>query len=191
MDSRKIEKNVSAFLDSAAEIYSKIRRNQFSDRVYCELLESGIQSPIEDIFYIACNVWCASEHVELNPPPYVGDNLIADYPCGIYVEPQVKIGPYRVDFLIYQRGIGPDSHFGPVIVELDGHNFHDKDKKQRSYEKARDRYFVKSGHRVLHYTGADIVSDPFKVAHECLCMVGLDSLMGRNEYVKENPFGIE
>lgn len=187
-ENRKLVKNVTDFLGKATDLYSRIKADQFSQQVFCELLESGVESPIEDIFYIACHVWCASEYIDLNPPFTIRDDFTMDLPCGIYIEPQKKIGQYKVDFFISSYGIGPDLH---LIVELDGHDFHDKDKKQRSYEKARDRFFVKSGFKVLHYTGSDVVADPFKVTHECLCMVGLDAVMGRKEYVKNNPFGIE
>jgi very-short-patch-repair endonuclease len=113
--------------------------------------------------------------------------LAAELTHGIYIHPQDQVEKYRVDFVIYQHGIGPDEIFGPVIVELDGHDFHDKDKHQRSYEKARDRFLVKKGYRVLHFTGSDVVADPFKVAYEALEMVGCFSL--RNGYNKNDPLG--
>ena len=74
-----------------------------------------------------------------------------------------------------------------VIVELDGHAFHDKDKKQRSYEKARDRFFVKEGYQVLHYTGSDVVADPYRVAFEVLEV--LDVLEAGEAYAPTNPVG--
>ena len=188
---RKIASNVSDFLEKATDLYSRIKADQFSQQVFCELLESGVQSPIEDIFYIACHVWCANEYIELNPSHVFNNHREIEVGSGIFIEPQKKIGKYRVDFLLSQNEIGPSETLSPVIVELDGHDFHDKDKKQRSYEKERDRYFVKEGYRVLHFTGSDVFTDPYKVSHEALCLVGIGSVMGNSEYIKNNPFGIE
>ena len=78
----------------------------------------------------------------------------------------------------------------PLVVELDGHAFHDKDKRQRSYEKARDRYLVQQGLRVLHFTGSDVVADPHKVAYEVLEMLGVYSGSFR-KYNPADPLGQE
>ena len=113
-------------------------------------------------------------------------------PMGLYITPQAKIGTYRVDFLIEARCLGRSGDvYAPVIVELDGHDFHDKDKRQRSYEKARDRFLVKRGYRILHFTGSDVVADPFKVAYEALEMVGVFAGSGADGYDPKNPIGIE
>lgn len=189
-ENRKIAENVSKFLSDATDTYSRIKAEQFSQGVFCELLESGVASPIEDIFYIACHVWCASEYIELNPSHYCGSGGVIEEGYGVFVEPQRQIGKYRVDFLISQNGIGPKEHLAPVIIELDGHAFHDKDKTQRAYEKARDRFFVKAGYKVLHFTGSEVVSDPYKVTHEALSMIGLFA-GSFQEYNQQNPFGIE
>jgi len=69
-------------------------------------------------------------------------------------------------------------------VECDGHEFHDKDKKQRSYEKARDRYLQKEGYAVLHFTGSDIVSSPVFAATEVvsfLCNDDIDDILATYE----------
>lgn len=55
-----------------------------------------------------------------------------------------------------------------LIVELDGHEFHDKNKNQRAYEKSRDRYLVRQGYKIFHYTGSELVADPKKVASEVM-----------------------
>ncbi len=54
---------------------------------------------------------------------------------GYFINPQVSIGKYRVDFVVSL--INSDHHQKRVIVECDGHDFHDKDKKQRAYEKGQ------------------------------------------------------
>lgn len=171
-EKRKIASNVLAFMDEAAEAYGKIQEEHFSQEIYCELLEKCLSSPIEDLFYIALKLQCASVFVAVNPDPDYDNRTgkVTRNP-GLFVTPQAKIGSYRVDFLIEANGISGSAT--PVVVELDGHAFHDKDKHQRSYEKARDRFLVKSGYRVLHFTGSDVTTDPHKVVFEVLSMLDL------------------
>jgi very-short-patch-repair endonuclease len=134
------------------------------------------------LFWIAAQALCASQYTDINPEA-IGDKLQS----GIYIRQQAPIGKYRVDFLIEQIGLGPDDIYTPVVVELDGHDFHDKDKRQRSYENERDRFLVKKGFRVLHFTGSDVVADPFRVASEVLEMLCVYAGSGREAYNKDDP----
>lgn len=188
--SRKIAANVMEFLERAADLHAKSEAEKFCQAMFGDLLESGIESPIEDLFWIACNAQCAAHHHEVNPFPVIGEDLVRHDNVGVHITPQAKIGKYRVDFLLRQVGIAPSDICSPVVVELDGHAFHDKDKQQRSYEKARDRFLVRQGYRVLHFTGSDVVADPFKVAHEALDMLGVfDGCV--TVYDENHPLGIE
>lgn len=80
--------------------------------------------------------------------------------------PQVIVGQYRVDFLIiYGKG---KFGWGGVVVECDGHEFHEKTKEQASHDKARDRYLQSLGLKVFHFSGSDIWNDPFGCAEQAL-----------------------
>lgn len=187
---RKIAKNVIEFLDKAAELHGKCEAEKFHQDMFADLVEGGIESPIEDLFWIACRAQCAAHNQEVNPSPIIDENLKRHDGFGVHITPQARIGKYRVDFLLSQVGVGPKDIFSPVIVELDGHDFHDKDKRQRSYEKSRDRFLVRGGYRVLHFTGSDVVADPFRVAHEALDMLGVFNGYS-TEYNENHPLGIE
>lgn len=187
---RKIVDNVWSFLDKAREVVGRMEEERFGQEMHANMLDCGLQSPIEDMFWVACHVFCKAEYKDINPDPE-GATRKEDLPEGVYISPQAKIGNYRVDFLVEQKRIAPEDTYSPVIVELDGHDFHDKDKRQRSYEKARDRFLVKKGYRVLHFTGSDVVADPFRVAHEVLEMLGVFAGNGRSGYDPKNPVGIE
>lgn len=189
-DIRKLAPNVTEFLFEASESFGRIKTDEFSQDLFCQLIENGIKSPIEDLFFIACHVMCAANFVEVNPYVWGGINKEVADGCGVFIFPQVKIGKYRVDFLLKQNGIGPAESLSPVVIELDGHDYHDKDKTQRAYEKARDRFLVKSGYKVLHFTGSEVVADPYKVAFEALSMIGMCSVSGASEYNPSNPLGI-
>lgn len=163
---RIIERNVLSFLDKTSQDIGDMYANRFYDCIKTDLHEKGISSPIEDIFYIAINYECHKSERLINPyPEYDLENRCVIYPDGIYVYPQHKVGKYRVDFLVtYQSG----DKLTEIIVELDGHEFHDKNKKQRAYEKARDRYLVQQGYAVFHYTGSEVVANPSLIANEVI-----------------------
>ena len=87
----------------------------------------------------------------------------------IYIYQQAKVGPYRCDFLIYDVST-PKEVKEPrwMVVECDGHDFHEKTKEQAKRDKARDRYFQGKGYRVLRFTGSEIWNDPLGTAEEVL-----------------------
>jgi len=72
-----------------------------------------------------------------------------------------SIGPYRVDFLVFALG---DPH--GVIVECDGHDFHERTREQSEHDKKRDRFLTSEGYRVLRFTGREIWRDPLACAGE-------------------------
>jgi very-short-patch-repair endonuclease len=84
------------------------------------------------------------------------------------IEPQARIGPYRVDFLVeYTRNAGmyePDVARRPVVavIECDGHDFHERTKEQAQRDKERDRYLQSKSILALRYTGSEIFRDVFK-----------------------------
>jgi hypothetical protein len=93
--------------------------------------------------------------------------------------------PYRVDFLLETTTyeMAPDDPradrnglvevvYSQVVVECDGHDFHERTKEQAQRDKARDRAFHAAGYTVLRFTGSEIWKDPDKCAVEALRMVG-------------------
>lgn len=100
----------------------------------------------------------------------------------ISIEPQATIGKYRVDFLVKKRTV-----YGPidpvtkktvagqeipievqVIVECDGHEFHERTKEQAAYDRKRDRALQEVGFKVFRFTGSEIWADVFACASETI-----------------------
>jgi len=189
MNKAPLVDNVFTFIDKASSLHGQSWKSRFFHEMHSNCLELGMSSPIEHMFWVACSAICSANYVGVNPEPYFNHKGEEKLGNGIFIHPQSKLGKYTVDFLISQEGVGPQSHLGPIVVELDGHQFHDKDKRQRSYEKERDRFLVRSGYKVLHFTGSDVVADPFKVAHEALQMVGVFMGCETEDYNASNPLG--
>ena len=88
----------------------------------------------------------------------------------IQVTPQAKIGDYRVDFLIsFKAGDAKET----LIVECDGHDFHDRTPDQASRDRERDRALVSPGYKVFRFTGTDINRRAVEcVLRRCSCLPG-------------------
>lgn len=89
-------------------------------------------------------------------------------PHTIGVRPQQRIGKYRADFSIGFRFFGAEL---AIIVEADGHEFHEKTKYQASSDKARDRYFTKQDYKIMRFSGSDINRSAHSCAEEVLSLI--------------------
>ncbi len=99
--------------------------------------------------------------------------------CNILIFPQHTIGKYRADFLVKFTcdNHEKDETTGkttiarkeyPLVVECDGHDFHEKTKEQASRDKERDRILQSCGYPVFRFSGSDIYRDAIKCAEECI-----------------------
>jgi very-short-patch-repair endonuclease len=55
-----------------------------------------------------------------------------------------------------------------IIVELDGHDWHERTKAQATRDKKRDRALVTAGYRVLRFTGSEIYASPGECLQEVI-----------------------
>lgn len=98
----------------------------------------------------------------------------------LIIEPQFSVGRYRADFRLVQRnrwGAGEDKVAqAELLIECDGHDFHERSKEQARRDKRRDRELQSDGFKVLHFTGSEIWADPLACAQEALRQIGTDSI---------------
>ena len=78
--------------------------------------------------------------------------------CGYW---QVGIGPYFADIAFIREDGKPG-----VVVECDGHDFHERTKEQAAHDRQRDRWMQTAGWSVLRFTGSEIRRDPHGCARE-------------------------
>lgn len=134
-----------------------------------EPIKDRCESPIEAL--LMASLYAASKISEYrldfflsdnpNPVPYLDQ-------CA-YVYQQVPVGPYRVDIIIHDVSM-PLSLAPPrwMVVECDGHDFHERTKEQARHDKKRDRFFQSKGYKVLRFTGSEIWADPDRCAEEII-----------------------
>lgn len=122
------------------------------------------ESPIEELFALA--TWSQGEwlgHVSIDHLAVSMDDLVrkavAD-PCKLtaYCGSQIAVGEYRVDFMFVQQH-ERDQPCSIIVVECDGHDFHERTKEQAARDKSRDRAMTASGIRVFRFTGSEIWRD--------------------------------
>jgi len=150
----------------------------------CTMALSCCESPIERVFL--CALWLAAYQSRLNiagpTPAVISPSGIARgnafQPNSLTIEPQAKHGSFRVDFrLTYITETvdpPPPDEKDPIkrtfkselIIECDGHDFHEKTKQQAAKDKSRDRDLQSSGVTVFHFTGSEIWNDPMECARQ-------------------------
>lgn len=122
--------------------------------------ESKIISPLEQLFYLK---WALRTDYLSSP---------------ILLNPQTKIGKYRVDFslnfLEFFIGMVDDvnilekinKNIPLVAIEIDGHDFHEKTKKQVESDKKRERFLIKNGWVVIRFSGTEVFKDALYCVNE-------------------------
>ena len=133
-------------------------------------------TPIEKLLFAALKIKCeigGSEFLEV---------LLVDReerlgkgggPHGmtLYVWPQAKIGGHRADFLIFALHFVSKESPPPwrkLVVECDGHDFHERTKEQAAKDRALDRSMMLIGQEFLRFTGSEIWRDPMGCADQIL-----------------------
>lgn len=116
------------------------------------------ESPIELLFL---NAFCklALDH------GYGVERMSTEPAWVITVEPQRWFGHYRVDFLISYAFFGRTLR---LVVECDGHDFHERTKAQAIKDRRRDRALQSQGLKVFRFTGSEITAAPSLCAMEAL-----------------------
>lgn len=74
---------------------------------------------------------------------------------------QATVGEYRADFLL---GIWSLGRRRAIVIECDGHDFHERTKAQARRDRQRDRWMTLNDVVVLRFTGSEIHADPLVCA---------------------------
>lgn len=127
------------------------------------------ESPIERVMLSAITTYAAIRGVAVTYDEDDYANKIhgsISHARWIGIQPQCYIGKYRVDFcLIYALTGGRGNRLrARMVVECDGHEFHERTKEQAQRDKERDRYLQTQGFNVFRFTGSEIWADAFKCA---------------------------
>ncbi|GJM43456.1 MAG: hypothetical protein DHS20C21_02980 [Gemmatimonadota bacterium] len=152
--------------DMAFEYALGRRREDLFERqavVDCEWAMHKCQSPIEELFALGLVSLAGEEEVlkfehgnEMGGPDYVRTLVFQ----------QFEILNYRADFFL-QRVCDHEKSVRQIVVECDGHDFHDRTKEQARRDKKRDRE-MQVYCPVLRFTGSEIYADHLSCARQAL-----------------------
>jgi very-short-patch-repair endonuclease len=84
----------------------------------------------------------------------------------LLVRPQAQLEDWRVDFLIHALDWRDRRKlkWRRLIVECDGHDFHERTKEQAKRDRSRDRTAHLEGYDCFRFTGSEIWKDPWGCA---------------------------
>lgn len=141
-------------------------------------LAEEIGSEIEAIFH-AFALFSSDGFQDINYDMFSGAFEPPEW--GTYYNRQVRIDRYTVDFLFTMNCKGAKRY---LVVECDGHAFHERTREQAAHDKRRDRNLMRAGFQVMRFTGAELFRDPVKcieevesVIHDLLCECMADAGM--------------
>jgi len=144
----------------------------------------NIISPIEKIFYLGF----MRKIIEWGPAHCGAFEFMCIEPQVIILKDTGKIqfdgNPkgkkyYLVDFVVWfiNKNIGTFD----VVVELDGHEFHEKTKEQSKRDKKKDRFLQRCGYNIARFTGSEVFNDPDSCIEEV-------RKIGESEYRRKEKF---
>jgi very-short-patch-repair endonuclease len=117
------------------------------------------KSPIEEIFNVAYDLKVGSE--------FYFPRIEA-----LQLKNQAKIvangNTYYADFLFDTSDCFTYEHDFKLVIECDGHEFHEKTKEQVERGNKRDLDLKKEGYDILHFSGSQIYKDPIGCAEEVI-----------------------
>lgn len=128
------------------------------------------------------------KHFMAEPSYWIDDDLclqgfVQEFQPKIYpvvITPQKAIcvpdHTYRVDYLVRVYSTKNDDGLIThpllkVVVEIDGHDWHERTKEQAARDKERDRNLQIEGYRTLRFTGSEVNREVWCVAGETLGLI--------------------
>ena len=152
-------------------IMNEITRKYFEEEHIVRELEhiesfviNECESPMEELFAIAFYSYGAKDFVDASLHYHFDGKRY------LVIRQQMKVEKYRADFLIEIKGGNVETSY--YVVEIDGHDFHEKTKEQVKRRNERDRFFASKGMTVIRFSGSEVYNDPDGcVESVCECII--------------------
>lgn len=133
------------------------------------------KSPIEMIFAVAYDL-------TLTATPNLAINVL-----GLHRQHKIVCGDkiYYADFC-FDTDLIPEEYECKkryrLVIECDGHDFHEKTKEQVRNNNERDMNLKQHGYDVIHFSGSQIFIDPMQCAEDALLLI-IKNAVGVKEVV--------
>lgn len=142
---------------------------------------AAAESPVEELFLISCLIsgwvdgeemlnWATAAAWDLHmvrdparvPHGFKRCLIHTNIGASMFVQAKLRVGGRhirRTDALIV-------AHQSFLVVELDGHDFHERTKEQARRDKSRDRELQMLGCDVFRFTGSEVWKEPVRPIQE-------------------------
>lgn len=157
-------------LYDAADEYFAAERDEAVDGLSACIAE-GCESPIERLLLsrlVFIRVYGSAPAVgstEMAPDLH---NRTKASPDVAFLLMQWPVLEYRADACLCFRDYLGELVY--IVIECDGHDYHERTKKQAARDRSRDREMMTAGYYVMRFTGAEIYADPAKCARQVEAM---------------------
>lgn len=149
--------------ENLVEVVNDFINMEINDLIFCKTLGLiNCESPMEQLFSLNLEKFVYA--------PYWILEFFKNKIEFLTFENQVEIGKYRVDFLITIVDLN-EKIIKQFVVEVDGHDFHEKTKEQAQKDKEKDRFLTSEGYIVVRFTGSEIYNQSPKKARELLELI--------------------
>ena len=128
--------------------------NNIKQGIFPATFYEDIQSPIEQIFKTAFDLY-----MDLTGKEYIF----------LFSQTPIKINKkkYIADFYFeedeYVNRFNTDKK---IVIECDGHDFHQKTKEQVKHDNEREYDLKMAGYEIIRFSGSQIYNEPFKCAED-------------------------
>jgi very-short-patch-repair endonuclease len=148
-------------------------REQYDGQIWVLLSMSPGDSPIENVLFLALSAWFSASGGEqyFRRLGYVTKGYDKNDPW-FFWQSQFQVENYRVDFVFCMEEEEGKPKGSTLVVECDGHDFHERTKAQAASDRARDRTLQELGFTIYRFTGSEIYRDPMKCAEQILRWAG-------------------
>ena len=157
---------------ACAGVSETIRENGFPFAMPAE-------SPIEETFGTAVSAYLryvelGDRHLSTYPPDQLDRRCVELAEDETHMDDWIILGSnqyhienVRVDFIFAHKNWRTGKVFR-LVVECDGHDFHERTKDQAARDRSRDRMFQGKGYGVFRFTGSEIWRDPIGCARQVI-----------------------
>ena len=149
------------------------------------IMREACESPAEQLM-VAALAAELNVHLVDGPTQYRRGRLVAQVPVPLLERYFIQIFPqhelelegrkYRADFMIrltrandYRTEnaiFSVGRSYLDFVLEVDGHDYHERTKEQAKRDRSRDRAMFKAGYTVWRFTASEVYNDPAGAAHE-------------------------
>lgn len=156
--------NKDEFIEHTAQSVAEISSARFLTGF--NRMSKFCESPIEEMMLAALmqvfkyESWLASHDVFFSAGGSV--NIPAPF-SGIHFYVQSNVDKYRPDFCVTFNNLDNNNQ-EVVVIECDGHDYHERTKEQARHDKQRDRWMTEKSFRILRFTGSEIYANPIECA---------------------------